>query len=163
MQRCDRQSCGAIRANYAERIERLTHHSRESHELKNLNFGGYSCHVNQSGACFSSDVITCGGRKSETRMEGKVIVVECGYPELYIQLRTFTKTGIHFARDWSCLAEAPPMTRIRVCCVVNFTREWHEFHTRMKRVNSNVQASNYARIARFICVIHVWCERTLRH
>ncbi len=26
-------------------------------------------------------------------------------------------------RDWSCLAEAPPMTRIRVCCVVNFMCE----------------------------------------
>ncbi len=25
--------------------------------------------------------------------------------------------------DWSCLAEAPPMTRIRVCFVVNKTRE----------------------------------------
>ncbi len=35
-------------------------------EVKNLNFGGYSRRVNQSGACFSSDVITSGGRKSET-------------------------------------------------------------------------------------------------
>ncbi len=34
------------------RIEHLTR------ELKNLNFGGYSCRVNQSGACSSSDVIT---------------------------------------------------------------------------------------------------------
>ncbi len=33
--------------------------------------------------------------KSETTMEDKVIVVVCGYPELYIHLRTFTKTGIH--------------------------------------------------------------------
>ncbi len=65
--------------------------------LKNLNFGGYSRRVNQSGACSSSDVITSGGRKSETTMEDKVIVVVCGYPELYIHLRTFTKTGIHFA------------------------------------------------------------------
>ncbi len=39
-------------------------------------------------------------------------------------------------RDWSCLAEAPPITRIRVCCVVNFTREWRKFLARMKRVNS---------------------------
>ncbi len=31
-------------------------------------------------------------------------------------------------RDRSCLAEAPPMTRIRICCVVNFTREWRDFH-----------------------------------
>ncbi len=39
-------------------------------------------------------------------------------------------------RDWRCLAEAPPMTRIHICCVVNFTHEWHEFLTWMKRVNS---------------------------
>ncbi len=57
---------------------------RELGELKNLNFGGYSHRVNQSGACSSSDVITSGGRKSETTMEDKVIVVVCGYPELYI-------------------------------------------------------------------------------
>ncbi len=50
----------------------------------------------QSGACSSSDIITSGGRKSETTMEDKVIVIVCGYPELYIHLRTFTKTGIHF-------------------------------------------------------------------
>ncbi len=64
---------------------------------KNLNFGGYSRRVNQSGACSSSDVIMSRGRKSQTTMEDKFIVVECGYPELYIHLPTFTKTGIHFA------------------------------------------------------------------
>ncbi len=83
--------------------------------------------LNQSGACSSSDVITSGGRISETTMEDKVIVVVCGYPELYIHLRTFTKTGIHFATRLELPAEAPPMTRIHVCCVVNFTRECHEF------------------------------------
>ncbi len=56
---------------------------RESRELKNLNFGGYSRRVNQSGACSSSDVITSEGRKSDTTMEDKLIVVVCGYPELY--------------------------------------------------------------------------------
>ncbi len=70
---------------------------RELSELKNLNVGGYSRRINQSGACSNSDVITSGGRKSETTMEDKVIVVVCGYPELYIHLHTFTKTGIHFA------------------------------------------------------------------
>ncbi len=55
MQRRDRQSCGAIRVNEAARIERL---GCLMCELKNLNFGGYSRHVNQSGACSSSDVIT---------------------------------------------------------------------------------------------------------
>ncbi len=69
---------------------------REWRELKNLNFGGYSRRVNQSGACSSSDVITSGGRKSETTMEDKLIVVVWVYPELYIRLHTFTKTGIHF-------------------------------------------------------------------
>ncbi len=39
MQRRDRQSCGAIRANYTLRIERLgrLRDIRESRELKNLN------------------------------------------------------------------------------------------------------------------------------
>ncbi len=69
---------------------------RYSRELSVL-FARYSRRVNQSGACSSSDVITSGGRKSETTMEDKVIVVVCGYPELYIHLPTFTKTGIHFA------------------------------------------------------------------
>ncbi len=52
-------------------------------ELKNRNFDVYSHRVNQSGACSSSDVITSRGRKSETTMEDKLIVVVCGYPELY--------------------------------------------------------------------------------
>ncbi len=78
IQRRDRQSCGAIHpngTNYAARIERLTRHSRE---LKNLNFGGYSRRVNQSGACSSSDVITSGDRKSETTMEDKLIMLYVG-------------------------------------------------------------------------------------
>ncbi len=58
--------------NPAARIERLMR------ELKKLNVGGYSCRVNQSGACVSSDVITCGGRKSKTTMDDKLIVVVCG-------------------------------------------------------------------------------------
>ncbi len=58
MQRREYTSCGAVRMNEAERIERFGHLLRE---LKNLNFGGYSCCVNQSGACSSSDVITSGG------------------------------------------------------------------------------------------------------
>ncbi len=94
MQRRDRQSCGAIRANEAVRIERLgrlPRDLREQRKLKNLNFGGYSRHVNQSGACSSSDVITSGGRKSEIAMEDKLIVVVCGYPELYDTTSYFYK------------------------------------------------------------------------
>ncbi len=119
--------------NPAALFARITLH--ELSELKNLNFGGYSRRVNQSGACSSSDVITSGGRKSQTTMEDKVIVVVCGYPELYIHLRTFTKTGTHFATRLELPAEAPPMTRIRICCVVNFTREWRKFLTRMKQIS----------------------------
>ncbi len=96
---------------------------REWRELKKLNFGGYSRRVNQSGACSSSDVITSGGRKSETTMEDKVIVVVFGYPELYMHLRTFTKTGIHFATRLELPGRSLIRRRIRVCCVVNFTRE----------------------------------------
>ncbi len=55
MQRRDRQSCDTIRVNEAVQIERL---GCLTSELKNLNFGGYSRRVNQSGACSSSDVIT---------------------------------------------------------------------------------------------------------
>ncbi len=83
MQRRDRQSCGAIRANEEARIQRLGRLMRYWPELKNVNFGIYSRRVNQSGACSSSDVIMSGGRKSETTMEDKLIVVVCGYPELY--------------------------------------------------------------------------------
>ncbi len=88
------------------RIERFF--LREWHELKNLNFGGYSRRVNQSGACSSSDVITSGGRKSETTMEDKVIVVVCVYSELYIHLHTFTKTGIHFSTRLELLQKPLP-------------------------------------------------------
>ncbi len=58
--------------NPVARIERLMC------KLKIFNFGGYSCRVNQSGACASSDIITCGGRKSKTTMDDKLIVVVCG-------------------------------------------------------------------------------------
>ncbi len=125
--------------------------------------------VNQSGACSSSDVITSGGRKSETTMEDKLIVVVCGYTRSFmILLRIFIKTGINIIKSifiktvpdpnglscriiccnptetqqrvlCPCLEEAPPMTRIRVC-VVNFTREWREFLAQMKWVNSKLSS-----------------------
>ncbi len=100
IQRLDRQSCGTNNKNYAARIERLGHLMRK---FKNVNFGGYSCHVNQSGACSSSDVITNGGRKSEKTMEDIFIVVVCGYPELYDTTSYFYKnriTFIHVIRVW---------------------------------------------------------------
>ncbi len=75
-------------------------------------------------------------------------------------------------RDWSCLAEAPPMTRIRICCVVNFTREWSVFHARMNWISRANEASKLKMFkhptTREYCdlfasfVIRIWCERTLR-
>ncbi len=108
-----RRSCGAIRASW-----------------KIWTLADIRAALTNQELALAVTSITSGGRKSQTTMEDKCIVVVCGYLELYIHLHTFTKTGIHLQRDWSCLAEAPPMTRIRVCCVVNFTREWREFLAR---------------------------------
>ncbi len=122
-----------------DEIDILRHYSRMRWcelSMKNVNFGGYSCRVNQSGACSSSDVIRSGGRKSQTTMEDRVMVVVCGYPELYDTTSYFYKNRNTFCNETGAAAEAPPMTRIHVCCVVNVTREWSEFHARMKRVNS---------------------------
>ncbi len=90
--------------------------------------------VNQSGACSSSDVITSGGRKSETTMEDKVIVVVCGYPELYIHLRTFTKTGIHFATRLELPGRRPShdANSLLLCS---------EFHARIARISRANEAS----------------------
>ncbi len=102
--------------------------------IDNLNFGGYSRSVNQSGACSSSDVITSGGRKSETTMEDKVIVVVCGYPELYIHLRTFTKTRIHFATRLELPGRSPSHDAYsRLLC--------SEFYARMERISRTNEAS----------------------
>ncbi len=109
MQRRDRQSCGAIRANYTLWIVRLgrLRDIRESRELNNLNFGGYSRRVNQSGACSSSDVITSGGRQSETTMEDKLIVVVCGYPELYDTTSYFYKNRNKFSNETGAAWQKP--------------------------------------------------------
>ncbi len=95
---------------------------------------GTGARVNQSGACSSSDVIMIGGRKSETTMEDKVIVVVCGYPELYIHLRTFTKTGIHFARRLE-LPGRSPSHDANSCLLCS------EFHARMARISRVNEAS----------------------
>ncbi len=124
LRRYSREWGGANGAN-------LTFFLRDSRKLKNLNFGGYLRHVNQSGACSSIDVITSGGRKSQTSMEDKFIVVVCGYPELYIHLHTFTKTGIHFATRLELPGRSPSHdANSRLLC--------SEFHllARMARVNS---------------------------
>ncbi len=130
MQRCERQSCGAIHANEVARMTQIKRLTRYSRELKNLNFGGYSRRVNQSGACSSSDVITSGGRKSQTTMEDKVIVVVCGYPELYDTTSYFYKNRNKFCNETGAAWQKPPPhdANSRLLC--------SEFNARMKRVNS---------------------------
>ncbi len=86
-------------------------------ELKNLNFGGYSRRVNQSGACSSSDVITSRGRKSQTTMEDKLIVVVCGYPELYDTTSYFYKNRNKKDLAWKKVSEEVGQS------VANFTCE----------------------------------------
>ncbi len=100
MQRRNRQSCGL-------RIECLGHLTHDSRKLKNLNFDGYSCRVNQSGACSSSDMITSGGRKSKTTMEDKLIVVVCGYLELYDTTLYFYKNRNKFCNEAGAAWQKP--------------------------------------------------------
>ncbi len=140
-------------ALFARKRRREWHELAVTRELKNLNFGGYSRRVNQSGACSGSDVITSGPRKSETTMEDKLIVVVCGYPELYIDLRTFTKTGIHFATRLELPGRRPSHdANSRLLC--------SEFHARMARISRANEASKVKMFKRFIRFIRVWCERT---
>lgn len=54
MQRYDRHSCDTIGVNEVERLA----FGCLSCEFKNLNFSFNSCHVNQSHACFSDDVMS---------------------------------------------------------------------------------------------------------
>ncbi len=76
-------------------------------KLKNLNFGGYSRRINLSGACSSSEVITSGGRKSETTMEDKLIVVVCGYPQLYDTTSYFYKNRNTFSNETGAALQKP--------------------------------------------------------
>ncbi len=91
--------------------------------------------VNQSEACSSSDVIMSGGRKSETTMEDKLIVVVCGYHiSCTILLRTFTKTGIHFATRLELPGRSPSYdANSHLLC--------SEFHVRMKRISRANEAN----------------------
>ncbi len=63
--------------------------------------------INQSGACSSSDVIMSGGRKSETTMEDKVIVVVCEYPELYDTTSYFYKNSNTFCNETGAAWQKP--------------------------------------------------------
>ncbi len=130
MPRPDRQSCSTIHENEAARITlRELSVWGVRRELKNWNFGGYSRRVNQSGASSSSDVITSGGRKSETTMEDKLIVVVCGHPELYDTTSYFYKNRNTFCNETGAACRSPSHdANSRLLC--------SEFHARMKRVNS---------------------------
>ncbi len=88
-------------------IERLGRLTRFSCELKNLNFGGYSRRANQSGACSSSDVIRGRRQKSENTMEDKLIVVVCGYPELYDTTSYFYKNRNTFCNETGAAWQKP--------------------------------------------------------
>ncbi len=137
MQRRDRQSCGA---NYAAQIERLGH--LKSYKIWTL--ADIRAALTNQELALAVMWLRAEAENPKKTMEDKFIVVVCGYPEL----RTFTKTGINFATRLELPGRSPSHdANSRLLC--------SEFHVRMKRVNSNVQASNYAR---FICV---WCERTL--
>ncbi len=61
--------------------------------------GAIRVNENQSGACSSSDMITSGGRKSKKTMEDKLIVVVCGYPELYDTTSYFYKNRNTFCNE----------------------------------------------------------------
>ncbi len=95
----------------------------------------------QSGACSSSDVITSGGRKSETTMEDKLIVVVCGYPELYDITLYFYKNRNKKDLAWKKVTRpvsaASPLHLLgRSPSHDANSRLCSEFHVRMKRVNS---------------------------
>ncbi len=67
-------------------------------------------------------------------MEDKVIVVVCGYPELYIHIRTFTKTGIDLATRLELPGRSPSHDAYsRLLC--------REFHARMARFSRANEAS----------------------
>ncbi len=106
--------------NYAARFDL----SRELRELKNLNIGGYSRRVNQSGACSSSDVIMSRGNN-----EDKLMWLYVGTRSCTILLRTFTKTGINLATRLELPGRSP--SHDAYSCLL-----CSEFHMRMKSVNS---------------------------
>ncbi len=67
----------------------------------------------------------------------------------------FYKNRNTFSNETGAAAEAPPITRIHVCCVANITREWSEDHARMKRISR----ANEANITREWSEYHAWMKR----
>ncbi len=81
--------------------------------MKNLNFGGYSRRVNQSGACSSSDVITSGGRKSETTMYKGAFTPDANRAnDLHVK-----SIQVVLAADCSAVTSRMYVTYVRHVCV----------------------------------------------
>ncbi len=100
MQRRDRQSCGAIRAN--EVANWAFDAQVEKSKLWRIFVPRY-----QSGACSSNDVKQQGG---QINLGCMWVLGAVRYYFVLLQKQEYI-----LQRDWSCLAEAPPMTRIHVC------------------------------------------------
>ncbi len=117
-------------ANYAARIERLGRLMRYSRELKNLDFGGYSRRINQSGACSSSNVL----RVTKKQWRTNLLWLYVGTRSCTILLHTFTKTGINLATRLELPGRSPSHdANSRLLC--------SEFHARMKRISHANEAS----------------------
>ncbi len=107
-----------------------------------LNFGRYSHRVNQSGACTSSDVITNGGRKSQTTMEDKLIVVVCAYLELYDTTSYFYKNRNKFSNETGAACRSP-------CHDASSRLLCSKFHARMKRMKRISHANKASKLKMF--------------
>ncbi len=110
--------------------------------LKNLNFGGYSRRVNQSGACSSSDVITSGGKQQCKIRNNNGGQSNCGcmwVPGAVYTSSYFYKNRNRFCNETGSAWQKPLPWREFASVVCS------EFHARMKRVTQNVQASNSSR------------------
>ncbi len=68
-------------------------------------------------------------------MEDKLIVVVCGYPELYDTTSYFYKNRNKKDLAWNKMSEEVRQS------VVNLTHEWTEFHVRMKQISCANEAS----------------------
>ncbi len=114
MQRRDRQSCGAIRAN--EVANWAFDAQVEKSKLWWIFVPRY-----QSGACSSNDVKQQGGQ---------INLVVCVYPELYDTTSYFYKNRNIFCNETGAAWQKPSHdANSRLLC--------SEFHARMKRINSN--------------------------
>ncbi len=112
-------------ANYAAQIERLGRLTRYSRELKNLDFGGYSRRVNQSGACSSSNVLRAEAENPKQQWRTNLLWLYVGTRSCTILLHTFAKTGINLAtsrqrRSWSAnvmQSLAPTLKKTSPACI----------------------------------------------